>query len=169
MARDGKYYLEGDPSSATSVHACDEHKDLTPLTFEDGFRTWRLPFLHEVNVSNIQTITLTGTGTDVQFTPTSLNFGNQPVGTKSTAKKITLSNKASVSVSVTSISITGTNKKDFAETNTCGTTVKAGASCTITVTFTPSADGQRTADVSVDDNGGGSPQTVGLSGTGTGT
>jgi hypothetical protein len=116
-----------------------------------------------------QKIALSGTGTDIQLTPTSLNFGNQPVGTKSTAKKITLSNKASVSVSVTSISITGTNKKDFAETNTCGTTVKAGASCTITVTFTPSADGQRTADVSVDDNGGGSPQTVGLSGTGTGT
>jgi len=114
-----------------------------------------------------QKITLTGTGTDIQFTPTSLNFGNQPVGTKSLAKKITLSNKASVSVSITSISITGTNKGDFAETNTCGTTVKAGASCTITVTFTPAAKGKRTASVSVSDTGGGSPQTVGLSGTGT--
>jgi hypothetical protein len=116
-----------------------------------------------------QKITLTGTGTDIQFTPTSLNFGNQPVGTTSLAKKITLSNKASVTVSITSISITGTDKKDFAETNTCGASVKAGASCTITVTFTPSADGKRTADVSADDNGGGSPQTVALSGTGTGT
>ena len=116
-----------------------------------------------------QKITLTGTGTDIQFTPTSLNFGNQPVGTTSLAKKITLSNKASVTVSITSISITGTDKKDFAEINTCGASVKAGASCTITVTFTPSADGKRTADVSVDDNGGGSPQTVALSGTGTGT
>lgn len=116
-----------------------------------------------------QKITLTGTGTDVQLTPTSLNFGNQPVGTKSAAKKITLSNKVSVSVSITSISITGTDKKDFGETNTCGKTVKAGASCTITVTFTPSARGMRTANVSVNDNGGGSPQTVTLSGTGTGT
>jgi hypothetical protein len=48
-------------------------------------------------------------------------------------------------------------------------TLKAGASCTITVTFTPSADGKRTANASVSDNGGGSPQTVALSGTGTGT
>ena len=114
-----------------------------------------------------QKITLMGTGTDIQLTPTSLNFGNQPVGTKSLAKKITLSNKASVTVSITSISITGTNKGDFAETNSCGTSVKAGASCTITVTFTPSAKGKRTASVSVSDNGGGSPQAVGLSGTGT--
>jgi hypothetical protein len=114
-----------------------------------------------------QKIALSGTGTDIQLTPTSLNFGNQPVGTKSLAKKITLSNKASVSVSITSISVTGTNKGDFAETNTCGTTVKAGASCSITVTFTPAAKGKRTASVSVSDNGGGSPQTVALSGTGT--
>jgi hypothetical protein len=114
-----------------------------------------------------QKITLTGTGTDIQLTPTSVNFGNQPVGTKSTPKKITLSNKAGVTVSITSISITGTNSKDFAETNTCGKSVKAGASCGITVTFTPSAKGKRTASVSVKDNGGGSPQTVALSGTGT--
>ena len=114
-----------------------------------------------------QKVTLTGTGTDIQLTPTSLNFGNQPVGTKSLPKKITLSNKASVSVNITSISITGTNKKDFSETNTCGVMVKAGASCTITVTFTPSADGKQTADVSVSDNGGGSPQAVSITGTGT--
>lgn len=70
-------------------------------------------------------------------------------------------------MSITSISITGTNKGDFGETNTCGKSVKAGASCTITVTFTPSSDGKRAADVSIGDNGGGSPQKVGLTGTGT--
>jgi hypothetical protein len=114
-----------------------------------------------------QKITVTGTGTDIQFTPTGLSFGNQPKGTKSLPKKITLSNKASVSVSITSISITGTNAKDFSQTNTCGKSVKAGASCSITVTFTPAAKGKRTGNVSVNDNGGGSPQTVGLNGTGT--
>jgi hypothetical protein len=114
-----------------------------------------------------QEITLTGTGTDVQLAPTSLSFGNQPVGKKSVAQKITLSNKASVAVSITGISITGTDKGDFAQTNTCGKSVAAGASCSIEVTFEPAADGKRTADVSIIDNGGGSPQTVGLSGTGT--
>jgi len=114
-----------------------------------------------------QKVTLQGTGTYVQLSPTSLNFGNQPVGTKSLAQKITLSNKGSVAVSISSISVTGTNAADFAQTNTCGTSVAAGASCFITVTFKPSAAGSRSAAVSFSDNGGGSPQKVSLSGTGT--
>jgi hypothetical protein len=114
-----------------------------------------------------QSVGLSGTGTYVQLTPTSLNFGNQPVGTKSLSKRITLSNKGTATVSISNISITGTDSGDFAETNTCGKNVKAGASCFITVTFKPLAKGKRTADVSVSDNGGGSPQKVTLSGTGT--
>ena len=114
-----------------------------------------------------QKITLTGVGTYIQLSPTSLNFGNQPVGTKSLPKKITLSNKGNVAVSITRISLTGANAGDFAQTNTCGKSVAAGASCSITVTFTPSAKGKRTASVSVSDNGGGSPQTASVSGTGT--
>jgi hypothetical protein len=114
-----------------------------------------------------QKVALKGIGTYVQLTPTSLNFGNQPVGTKSLPLRVTLSNKGSVAVSITGISITGTNEHDFAEANTCGKTVAAGESCFITVTFKPLADGSRTASVSIGDNGGGSPQKVSLAGTGT--
>jgi hypothetical protein len=114
-----------------------------------------------------QKIALTGVGTYVQLSPTSLNFGNQPVGTKSLAKKIILSNKGSVAVIITSVSITGTDAKDFAQTNTCGKTVAAGASCFLSVTFKPLTKGNREAAVSVSDNGGGSPQTASLAGTGT--
>jgi hypothetical protein len=112
-------------------------------------------------------VSLKGTGTDVQLSPSSFNFGNQPVGTKSLGKKFTLTNKASVAVSITKISLSGTDASDFTETNTCGSSVGGGKSCFITVTFTPAVDGKRTADISVSDNGGGSPQTVSLSGTGT--
>jgi hypothetical protein len=114
-----------------------------------------------------QTVGLKGTGTYVSFNPVSFNFGNQPVGTKSLPKKITLSNKGSVAVSITKISLMGADAPDFAETNTCGTRVAAGASCFITVTFMPSAKGLRSASVTVTDNGGGSPQKVGVAGTGT--
>jgi hypothetical protein len=114
-----------------------------------------------------QKVILEGTGTYIQLMPISLNFGNQPVGTKSLSKRITLSNKGSVAVNFTGVSITGTDSKDFAETNTCGKTVAAGESCFITVTFTPLADGSRTASVSIGDSGGGSPQKVSLAGTGT--
>jgi hypothetical protein len=114
-----------------------------------------------------QKVPLTGTGTYVQLVPTSVNFGTQPVGTRSLVKTITLTNKGSAAVNITSISITGVDAKDFAETNTCGKSVASGASCFIKVTFKPLAKGKRTADVSVYDNGGGSPQQANLIGTGT--
>jgi hypothetical protein len=114
-----------------------------------------------------QNVPLTGTGTFVQLVPTTLNFGTQPVGTRSLAKTIPLTNKGNSTVTITGISITGTDARDFAETSTCGKSVPAGASCFIKVTFKPLVKGKRTADVSVYDSGGGSPQQVGLIGTGT--
>ena len=116
---------------------------------------------------SLQTLSLTGFGTYINLTPTTLNFGNQTVGTKSASKRIVLINKGSVAVSIAGISFTGTNAADFAETNTCGTSVAAGASCSITVTFTPSATGNRAATLSLTDNGGASPQKVSVAGTGT--
>lgn len=115
-----------------------------------------------------QTASLSGTGTFVKLTPSSLNFGSVPVGMTSTAQTVTLTNVArSSALSVTSITIGGTDPGDFAQSNNCGHSVPARGSCTITVTFTPTAQGLRSADVSITDNGGGSPQMVPLSGTGT--
>ena len=114
-----------------------------------------------------QMVTLKGTGTYIQLTPTGVNFGNQPVGTTSLPRKVTVTNKGSVAVNISSISITGLNAGDFAETNTCGRSIAAGSSCFIRVTFTPTVKGLRTASVSITDNGGGSPQKVSLTGTGT--
>ena len=114
-----------------------------------------------------QKVPLMGTGTYVQLIPTKLNFGTQPVGTRSLAKKITLTNKGSVTLSIGGIAITGADAGDFAETNTCGKSVASGASCFIKVTFKPLAKGKRTADVSVYDNGGGNPQEAKLIGYGT--
>ncbi len=114
-----------------------------------------------------QKVPLTGTSTYVQLVPTTLNFGTQPVGTRSLARKITLTNKGNSAVKITGIAITGADTGDFAETNTCGKSVASGASCFIKVTFKPLAKGKRTGDVSVYDNGGGSPQQAKLIGTGT--
>jgi hypothetical protein len=55
---------------------------------------------------------------------------------------------------------------DYAQTNTCGMSVAAGANCTISVTFTPTATGTRTGAITITDNATGSPQTVNLTGTG---
>src|SRR5262249_24515660 len=56
---------------------------------------------------------------------------------------------------------------DFSQANTCGTDVVPGRSCTIDVTFTPIAQGQRNGSVTITDNAADSPQSVGLTGNGT--
>ncbi|HXJ96314.1 MAG TPA: choice-of-anchor D domain-containing protein [Terriglobia bacterium] len=114
-----------------------------------------------------QTVALTGTATStVTLAPTSLTFASQTVGTTSAAQAVTLSNTGTTALSITSITITPASPADFAQTNNCGTSVAAGANCTINVTFTPTATGTRTASVSVADSGPGSPQLVSLTGTG---
>ena len=114
-----------------------------------------------------QKVPLTGTGTFVNLAPTKVNFGTQPVGTRTPPKTITLKNKGNGPVRISTIKITGADSGDFAESNNCGKQVASGASCFIKVTFKPQKKGKRTADVSFSDDGGGSPQKVELSGTGT--
>jgi hypothetical protein len=103
----------------------------------------------------------------VSLSPTSLTFSSQNVGTTSAAQSVTLSNTGNAALSISSIAVSGTNAGDFAQTNSCGSSVAAGANCTINVTFTPTATGTRSASVAVTDNASGSPQTVPLTGTGT--
>jgi hypothetical protein len=91
---------------------------------------------------------------------------NEPVGQTSSAQTVTLTNKGTSTLSITVININGTNPADFAPTNNCGATLGAGASCTIKVTFTPTATGSRSAHLLVYDSGSG-PQITSLAGTGT--
>jgi len=116
-----------------------------------------------------QKVPVSGIGTTAKLSPTSLSFGTVAIGTTSPAKTVTLTNVGTTSLSITGIAITGTNTGDFAQTHTCGTSLAAGASCSINVTFKPTASGTRTATLSISDNGGGSPQSVPLSGTGVGS
>jgi hypothetical protein len=100
------------------------------------------------------------------FSATSLNFGLLQIGLSSAFQTVTLNNVSSHSVTFTSIASSG----DYAETNTCPTTpatLNAGQSCTITVTFTPTAAGTRSGAVTLKDNcPGSSSQTITLTGTG---
>jgi len=139
-----------------------------------GARTGTLTVTDNNNgmAGSTQTVSLSGTGTSVpapvvSLSPTSLAFDNQAVDMTSTAQSLTLSNTGNAALSITSLALTGTNASDFAQTNNCAASVAAGTNCTISVTFTPSASGSRTASVSITDNASGSPQTVSLSGTGT--
>ncbi len=143
------------------------------VTFTPGASGVRSASIALTENAGSQTIPLSGTGVTtspgVNLSATSLSFSNQTVGTTSSAQAITLTNSGTAALTISSIAITGTNAGDFAQTNTCpgsSATLAVGASCTISVTFTPSASGARSANVTLTDNAGGSPQSVALSGTG---
>jgi len=76
---------------------------------------------------------------------------------------VSLTNHLSTPLLISSTSTVG----DFAQTNNCPTSLAPGRSCTIKVTFTPTAVGARSGQLIVADNDATSPQSVSLSGTGT--
>lgn len=113
-----------------------------------------------------QKVALTGTGTTVTISPIGVNFGTQKVGTSSKPTSLTLKNVGKTALSITQVAFTGANPADFSQTNNCGASVPAGATCIIKAVFKPKAAGSRSANLAVSDNGGASPQTVPLAGTG---
>ena len=120
------------------------------------------------NASNGSAVlSLAGTGTAaatpaVGLAPGSLAFGNQTTGVASTARTVTLSNTGSGALSIASITTTS----GFGVSHGCGASLAAGASCALSVTFTPAVAGAATGSVSVASNAVGSPHVVSLSGTG---
>ena len=150
-------------SSLAAGANCTVTVTFTPTT--GGTRTAAVTITDNA-AGSPQTIGLTGTGTVVSLSPKSISFGSQRVGSSSAPQVVTLTNHGTLTLSIGGIRFTGHGAGDFAETKTCGTRVQPGASCTISITFTPQAKGTYSAVMNVTDNGGGSPQTVALSGTG---
>ena len=157
-----------------------ETNNCPPLLSAGGFCTVSVAFtptaknrrqaalgISDSDPSSPQAIPLSGSGTVVSLSPKSLAFGKVPVGTTNSPKTVILTNVGSTQLTFTGVSLTGTNASDYSQTNTCGTSIAAGANCTVTVMFRPTAIGTRRAAVSISDDGGGSPQTIALSGTGT--
>jgi hypothetical protein len=94
--------------------------------------------------------------------PASLSFGDVNSGSSSSAQAVTVTNPDSSAASVSSISVTG----DFTQTNNCGSSIAAGGSCTVDVTFAPTSGGALTGTLTVASSAPDSPLTVDLSGTG---
>jgi hypothetical protein len=116
--------------------------------------------------SKPQVIELFGTGTVVNFSPSSLTFPPQKVGTTSQPQKIQLTNTGSDALHfINSIYVAGKNYEAFKEDDNCGTQIASGASCTITIEFSPLKSGPRHAYINIQDDGGGAPIGPLLSGT----
>jgi Big-like domain-containing protein len=112
------------------------------------------------------TVTIINTPSSFSLNPTSLAFGNQAINTTSAPRTVILTNTGGASGSVGVVAINGVNFADFAQANNCPSVIAAGASCTFSVTFTPTATGDRVALLVIDDEGG-NQSIVDLSGIGT--
>lgn len=99
------------------------------------------------------------------FSPTSLTFGTQVVGTTSAAQSITVKNTGSATMQISGVSVSA----GFVETDTCsGTSLTVSSTCTLTVSFAPVAVGNITGSVQVLANVAGGYASIALAGTATG-
>lgn len=105
------------------------------------------------------------TNPKASFNPSSWNFGTQTVGVSS-VKVITLSNPGNAPLAINKIMITGPNTTDFTVSHACPSSLAAGSSCAISVTFKPVAKGNRAAGLTVTDNMFPGIQVVPLTGKG---
>jgi hypothetical protein len=105
----------------------------------------------------------------VEFSPLALAFGSQTLDTTSSAQTLKVTNTGASNLTISSVAIGGTDPGDFAKTaaDYCtGANLTTNSTCTVDVTFTPSAAGSRSASLLFTDSASGSPQTVSLTGTG---
>ena len=113
-----------------------------------------------------------GGGPAISFNPTSLKFGKVAVHTTAGKKKVVVTNTGNGTLNISSIAVTGdfglVAVKQTKKVTPCvnGSALAPGATCEIKVSFTPTQVGTRTGSVNFTDNASGSPQSVGLTGTG---
>ncbi len=148
--------------------SCTLSVTFTPYLYEST--TGSLTITDNASATNPQTVPLNGSlaGVSATLSPSSLPFGTWAQGSTSGAAAVTLTSTGVQPLTLTGVSFTGPNAGDFSEaTSNCPYGLAPGASCSIQITFTPSALGAESATLIVSDNAASSPQTVALSGTGT--
>jgi FG-GAP-like repeat/Abnormal spindle-like microcephaly-assoc'd, ASPM-SPD-2-Hydin len=94
--------------------------------------------------------------------PASLNFGSQGTGTTSNPQTINISNPSNVKINFASIISSGS----FSQTNDCGASLSLGASCQVSVTFSPTTTGSQSGNITITDSTRISPLAIALTGTG---
>jgi len=160
------FAISGGTCGATlaAAKSCTIAVSFTPVA--SGAVTGTLTLSDSPDSRSPHSIALSGTGTtQTTVTPGSEAFGDVVVGSTSAARTVTLENHESAPISV-SASINGAG---FAiSSTTCGSTLAAAKSCTVSLTFTPSADAVASGTLKLTDSpDSASPHSIALSGTGT--
>lgn len=116
------------------------------------------------SANSTQASATVSTTCSINLNPSSLAFGSVTQGTSSATQSITITNLGTATC--TSLSVANPSNPDFGQTNTCGSSLAINATCSATVTFTPSIVGSELSALAVSSNDPASPETAPLSGTG---
>ena len=172
FAATGNYNVSGSGTKPCGATLASKAACTLSVTFQptaNGAVTGAVILTHNAAYSP-QTAALSGTGSgggtaSLTFSPASLTFTNQLVGSTSAAKTVTVTNNSASSVSINSVASAGNYAAAGSGTTPCGGTLAAGAKCTFAVTFTPSINGTVKGSVTISTNAPVTPQIYGLSGT----
>jgi phospholipase C len=137
---------------------CNLNVTFTPTS--SGTQTGTITIV-DSNPTSPQVINLTGQGTELSQSATSLSYTGTVIGKTSAPKVVTLKNLGTTAITISEVQATG----PYSQTNTCTGALNGGASCTISVSFSPVRGGSSYGAVYITTNGPGSPQVVNLTGT----
>jgi phospholipase C len=148
------------PRSIPPAGFCRVNVSFSPKS--TGLRTGTMT-VTDSDPTSPQVVSLSGIGTSVTLSPALLNFNTRLVGRTGASKTATLTNQGTTDVAISSILASG----DYTQTNTCGSSLAAGASCTLTVQFIPTTTGTRFGTITINDSDGGTPHVLKLTAVGT--
>ncbi|WP_329454039.1 discoidin domain-containing protein [Streptomyces sp. NBC_01497] len=126
------------------------------LTLNEDTGGYNINYLGFTAASGSQSPTLSAS-------PAALAFTGQTVHTTSAAQTVTVTNSGTGAAAVSGVSASG----DFGQSNTCGSSIPAGSSCSVRVTFTPTGSGTRTGEITLNSNASNTPTRITLTGNGT--
>ncbi len=126
--------------------------------------------IHAENVDDDLSVGLDGNGIPKGFTatPNPVDFGNVYVNHTSENKVVAVTNEGDDPLSITDTNITGTDANEFSvQRDDCrNLTLAKDETCTVTLSFTPTSEAAKTANLTFTDSGFGSPHNVALKGAG---
>ncbi len=163
------FTLASDPlfGSITTFDSVSGQVVYTPHAGSSTADTFTFYASDGIHISDTVAVTILAPLGTSTASPSSLNFGNQGVGNTSTSKNVAVKNTGTNPITITTLTMTGTNSTDFAFTSaTLPITLQSNKSTTIPVAFTPLALGSRSSSLVITSNASTSPQTIALSGVG---
>jgi hypothetical protein len=100
----------------------------------------------------------------ISVSASSVTFPARSVGTTSVPLTVTLTSTGTLPLTVSSVAVVGAVNNNFTQSNNCAT-VAPNSSCSINVTFAPTAAGTQSATIQVLSNASTSPTPISLFGT----